>query len=63
MEKNENYAINVIMDSGKEFVVAMHVDDFMKEIHNQVGILKNTFMKYDNVYFNPSHISSIERLS
>ncbi|MBQ3410876.1 MAG: hypothetical protein IJH30_03940 [Bacillus sp. (in: Bacteria)] len=55
--------IKLFMDSGKEYEVSMHIEVFLKEIENHVGIMTDEFFEIrENVYINPKHISSIEKI-
>ncbi len=55
--------IKLFMDSGKEYEVSMHIEVFLKEIENHVGIITDEFFEIrENVYINPKHISPIEKI-
>ncbi|EJR71375.1 MULTISPECIES: hypothetical protein [Bacillus] len=55
--------IKLFMDSGKEYEVSMHIEVFLKEVKNHVGIITDQFFKIgENEYINPKHISSIEKI-
>ncbi|MDC0763513.1 hypothetical protein POF51_22565 [Brevibacillus sp. AG] len=52
----------VIMDSGKEYTIDKHPEDFLERITDKDGILLNGFVHFLGVSINPSHISSIETI-
>lgn len=52
----------VIMNSGKEYVIDMHIDEFVKEVTNCMDIPINAFKHFKDVSLNPNHISSLETI-
>ncbi len=53
--------IRVIMDSGREYEFEMDLLDFHKRITNDMGIVRNAFIKItDGTVINPNHISCVE---
>ncbi|MEH7217204.1 hypothetical protein COL52_29935 [Bacillus toyonensis] len=50
----------VIMDSGKEYDLDVHPEDFMSRISNEKGELYKGFVHFFNLSINPLHVSSIE---
>ncbi|WP_410985304.1 hypothetical protein [Bacillus cereus] len=63
MNYDDRFKIIVFMDNGKEYELSIHIDDFMREIKNTAGVVINGFFKIGDIYINPTHISSIERIS
>jgi len=55
--------IKVSMDSGKEYIVVMSVDEFMNRMKDQAGNILNEFVRVsEGLVINPSHVASIEVL-
>lgn len=53
--------IKVTMDSGKEYFIAMHIEDFLRQMKNQMGIVFNGFVQVsEGLVINPSHVASVE---
>lgn len=56
----------VFMDSGIEYFLEMSEEEFMKQVVNADGKLKNSFIQFTSkeqkVSINPVHISSIEEI-
>jgi len=55
--------IKVTMDSGKEYIVVMSIDDFINRMKDQAGNIVNEFVRVsEGLVINPSHVASIELL-
>ncbi|ARK28782.1 hypothetical protein [Halalkalibacter krulwichiae] len=58
--------ILLVMDSGKEYEIVddnSSVEEFLSNLRTDLGVLKNGLLRYPtkrDVYFNPTHLSSIE---
>ncbi|MBP1935018.1 hypothetical protein [Ammoniphilus resinae] len=53
--------IKVTMDSGKDYIVVMHIEDFVRMMKNQMGVVVNGFVKVsEGLVINPSHVASVE---
>lgn len=50
----------VIMNSGKEYLIDMHIDDFVREVTDCMDMPINAFKHFNDVSINPNHISSVE---
>lgn len=56
------FKTKVIMNSGKEYVIDMHIDEFIREVTDCMDIPINAFKHFNDVSLNPNHISSVESL-
>ncbi|MBP1930965.1 hypothetical protein [Ammoniphilus resinae] len=56
--------IKVTMDSGKDYIVVMPVDDFINRMKDTMGNILNEFVRVsEGLIINPSHVASIEVLA
>jgi hypothetical protein len=65
IRKNErgNNMLKIRMDNGSEYIVDETQKSLDNKIHNQLGILINSFVDLkERLKINPSHISSIEEV-
>ncbi|HDR8408842.1 hypothetical protein [Bacillus cereus group sp. BceL302] len=64
MTNNVENKIRLHMDNGMKYDLPIHINDFMREIHNAAEIVINSFFTFEgDIYINPIHISSIEIIS
>ncbi|GIN84306.1 hypothetical protein J6TS2_06920 [Heyndrickxia sporothermodurans] len=52
--------VKVTMANGKEYLVDTHIDEFMKKVTNQMGLMTNVIQKFGDLIINPTFISSVE---
>lgn len=48
------------MDSGKEYIINKHPEDLIEQFKNQEGNAINSFIEFEGLIINPSHVSSLE---
>lgn len=49
----------LVMDSGQTLTVTISPEEFVSEATNQLGVMINGFLKFGDVYLNPTHVSFI----
>ncbi|SDM84654.1 hypothetical protein SAMN04488137_2216 [Fictibacillus solisalsi] len=55
-----SYKTKLFMDSGKEYILNKHPEDLVEQFKNQDGDLINSFIQFEGLIINPSHVSSLE---
>lgn len=49
----------LVMDNGQTIMISISAEKFISVVTDELGVMRNEFMKIGDAYINPTHVSII----